>query len=120
MKTLWPHYTFLNIIDKHFANASLALCTSSVEDAQICAEQNITYTENYLDYSEDGTGNLLNQFLLQFLIWFVFLIVLELIESKCNWDEWLYPALGQLSIMFIIGLPFDATTAIGYQIGYLV
>lgn len=102
-KAIWPHYTFLNMIDRHFANnASRSLCTKSPEFADMCVESNITYTDNWLENSDDGTGEFFALLGYQAIYWFLILFVLE-------WAEFVIPR-GILDALFF-------RTMIGYMIG---
>ena len=95
-ETIWPHYTFLNIIDRHFANnASRSLCTQSPEFADMCLDQNITYTDNWLENSDDGTGEFFSILRKQTGYWFLILFFME-------YMEFVIPA-GILNVLFMRG-----------------
>ena len=104
MNQVWPHYTFFNIIDRHYANnASLYGCTLNQENEAACVEANTTWTENYLDYSDNGTGNLINFFFLQLVLWSACLLIFEFIETYVDRDVF-YKYVSQLAVAFIINL----------------
>ena len=97
-------FTFINTLTTHHQNnVTKNSCQKSPTHTIFCTQNNQTYTENYLDFSESGTGQFLLIFAFQSVFWFGFLLLVEYLERKTKMTEkWVNDSLVGLVIFMVV------------------
>merc|ERR1712159_709141 len=84
----FPPYTFQDILEKHYTNnESIYLCTQNDEFANLCEEENITYSPDYWAYEDEsglGVGRQVALMCNQGLIYFCILVILEFLNNQIS------------------------------------